>query len=87
MELLRRRSRWCMGNGHTVKIWQDSWVSNDEAARLLSPPLTGFENARVVLLMDVHNRRWDTDLIQQLFFPFEADLILALPFLDIEGRI
>ncbi|GAA0157230.1 hypothetical protein LIER_14541 [Lithospermum erythrorhizon] len=53
-----------------------------EAARLLTPPPLGFENAKVDLLMDVHNLMWDEAIVKELFFPFEAELILAMPFPD-----
>ncbi|GAA0176088.1 hypothetical protein LIER_29144 [Lithospermum erythrorhizon] len=82
-EILRKGCRWKVGDGHIVRIWQDSWVTDDKANELLSPPPTGFENARVSLFMDNHNRKWDEEFIRELFCPVEAELILAMLFPNI----
>ncbi|GAA0183548.1 hypothetical protein LIER_30938 [Lithospermum erythrorhizon] len=79
-KILRKGCRGKVVDGHTVRIWQDSWVSNDKANKLLSPPPTGFENTRVSIWMDNHNGKWDEEFIRELFCPIEAELILAMPF-------
>ncbi|GAA0148317.1 hypothetical protein LIER_07794 [Lithospermum erythrorhizon] len=63
---------------------EDSWVKSDTSERLVSPPPQGFEHARVVLLMDVHGKYSDVVIIQQLLLPCEAELVLDMPFPNLE---
>ncbi|GAA0157741.1 hypothetical protein LIER_14941 [Lithospermum erythrorhizon] len=83
-EVLRRGCKWILGDGNTVHIWQDSWVKGDSADRLISPAPLGFEQARVVLLMDIEGKRWDVDVVRSLLLPCKIELVLKMPFLDFD---
>ncbi|GAA0146506.1 hypothetical protein LIER_06440 [Lithospermum erythrorhizon] len=42
-EVLRRGCKWVLGDGKTIRIWQDSWVIRDSVERLISPAPSSFE--------------------------------------------
>ncbi|GAA0186503.1 hypothetical protein LIER_33791 [Lithospermum erythrorhizon] len=82
-EVLRKGCKWVLGDGNTVRIWQDSWVLNDTVDKLVSPPPLGFEQARVIILMDIQRKKWDEDIVNLLLLPYEAELVLNMPFPDL----
>ena len=47
--------------------------------RVLSPPLEHDLNLKVVDLMDHELHCWDSDLVNNIFLPSEAKMILAIP--------
>ncbi|GAA0148554.1 hypothetical protein LIER_36750 [Lithospermum erythrorhizon] len=56
-EVLRRGCRWILGDGNTIRIWQDTWVQGDSVEKLISPAPLGFEHARVVVLIGIEGKR------------------------------
>ncbi|KAF5458866.1 hypothetical protein F2P56_022864 [Juglans regia] len=36
-EILKRGTRWRVGNGETIKVWKDKWVPNLPYAKIMSP--------------------------------------------------
>lgn len=56
-----------------------SWLPYSDHPRILSPMVNGFEEAKVVDLIDPYSRQWDLGLLQGLFNPLEADLTRSIP--------
>ena len=78
-DVLNRGACWRIGNGHSVKIWQHSWLPIKHPTRVPSHVVTGLEEATVELLIDVETCTWNTDLIDGLFVPHKAKAIKAIP--------
>ena len=79
LEVIKRGTRWRVGNGKVIHIWEDKWLPTPSTYKVISPPciLTNF--LMVSTLIDPESRRWKTDLVRSLFLPFEANTILNIP--------
>jgi hypothetical protein len=78
-DIIRRGSRWRIGNGGNVKIWQDQWLKGTHSGRILSNPLSQAPDTRVCRLIDPVFNCWRPHLIAELFSPHDASLILKTP--------
>jgi hypothetical protein len=76
--LLNEGLFWRVGNGVSIKIWQDRWLPCPTTFRIQSPrQLLGAE-ATVAALIDADTRWWKTSLIQSIFLPSEAAHICSI---------
>ena len=78
-EVLVRRARWRVGNGESIKIWDDPWLPSLEHPRILSPVIDGLQEAMVDCLINPTSRSWDRHVLLGYFAPLETDLILKIP--------
>ena len=78
-DVLLKGARWRGGNGETIRVWLDAWLPSHEHLRILTPMVVGFEEARVADLIDPSTRQWDSNMLQGLFAPNEAELIKSIP--------
>ncbi|XP_072088879.1 uncharacterized protein [Arachis hypogaea] len=70
---------WRIGDGKTIKIWKDPWLPKQNGSRIWSPPKILDPNATVETLIREEEKAWNTDLINQIFAPFEARQIQEIP--------
>ncbi|XP_023898182.1 uncharacterized protein LOC112010074 [Quercus suber] len=75
--LLIQGSRWRVGTGSSINIWQDKWLPMSSNQKVLSPRTF---DARVSDLINGFDfqPRWKGTLIYSIFFPFEADIIKSI---------
>ena len=79
LEVVRKGTRWRVGNGKLIHIWDDKWLPNPTMYKVISPPPQNFDNFPMVsTLIDFDSRRWKVDLVKSLFLPFEARTILNI---------
>jgi len=78
-DVLLKDARWRVGNGETIGVWLDAWLSSHEHPRILTPMVVGFKEARVADLIDPSTRQWDSNMLQGLFTPNEVELIKSIP--------
>lgn len=66
-----------IGDGASTNIWQDRWISMHFEAR----PLTPGDGQEVNLVSDLLNAdgQWNEELINETFFPVDANAILRIP--------
>ncbi|KAL0011221.1 hypothetical protein SO802_006329 [Lithocarpus litseifolius] len=62
-----------------IWIWDDKWLPNSSSYKVNSPKSSNPSVSLVSDLIDVDNKRQNTNLLQQLFLPFEADYIGGIP--------
>ena len=77
--VIKRGTRWRVGNGKVVHIWEDKWLPTPSTFKVISPPRIISDFPMVSTLIDLESRRWKADLIRSLFLPFEANTILNIP--------
>ena len=78
-DIIEKGSRWVIGNGKRVHIWEDRWISTLDSFKVVSPK--GSTN-NVVLVSDLINmdtRGWDAAKVNNTFLPFEAQVIIGIP--------
>ena len=79
-EVITRGSRWVIGNGRRVHIWNDRWLPVVDKYKVISPKVQIRGGVEMVLgLMDDEGRGWNAELIRTIFLPHEAEVILGIP--------
>lgn len=76
-ELIKNGSRWKVGSGRNIKIWEDPWLPNH--LPFITSPNPGFEEATVSSLMEVSAHRWDDQILHDLFNDRDRQLIQSIP--------
>ena len=79
LKVIRRGTRWRVGNGKLIHIWEDKWLPTPITYRVCSPPRLFYDFPMVSFLIDEDTRRWKADIVCSLFLPFEAQTILNIP--------
>ena len=64
-----------MGNSRLIHIWEDKWLPTPTTYKVISPPRPFDDFPMVSALID-HETRWKVELIQDVFLPFEADIVI-----------
>lgn len=77
--------RWRIGDGKSVKMWQDAWVSDKGSGKLITPMRFLDHNTTVDGLMDVENQRWRIDIISEVLFPIDTERIVKIPISSLGG--
>lgn len=72
-------SVWRIGNGHSVNIRGDRWISHIAAPKIISPASGLPLESKVCDLINGKNHQWNSALIDQEFLPHEASLIKGIP--------
>jgi len=76
-ELLCKGLRKMVGNGKSLNVWIDSWIyDNGLRAPLIKNPIINID-LMVEDLIDVEARGWDRDILEELFYPNDVQLILS----------
>ncbi|XP_065625688.1 uncharacterized protein LOC136065853 [Quercus suber] len=79
LEIIRKGTRWKVGNGKRIHIWDDRWLPTPSTHKVISPPKP-FDNFPMVSsLIDESTKWWKPKLVKSLFLPFEATTILRIP--------
>ena len=78
-DVIRKGMVWRIGNGQSVRVKEDKWLPKRESSSIISPLPTVLPEARVSSLIEADQREWKTKVIQELFLPSEASVILGIP--------
>ena len=68
-----------MGCGDAISVWNDAWLPSKTHPRIESQVVSGFEEMKVSALIDPITKKWDSNMLNGLFTPQEAELILSIP--------
>ena len=79
LEVIRKGSRWRVGNGKLIHIWEDRWLPTPSTYKVISPPNNNPEFPMVSTLIDPLTKWWNVSLVRATFLPFEVDSILRIP--------
>ena len=78
-DVIQRGSRWRVGDGKSINIWQHRWIPRKNSSLVASYPIESMENCSVAVLIEENERRWNEELIDGIFSPEEAALIKKIP--------
>ena len=73
LEVIWKGTRWRVGNGRLIHIWEDKWLPSPTTYKVISPPKPFDDFPMVSALIDENSRRWKVDTLKSLFLPFEVD--------------
>lgn len=79
IDILKAGLKWRVGNGKEISIWKDKWLPTPSTYRVMTAINTLSEEAVVSSLIDDDSKRWRSTLIDQIFWPHEADAIKSIP--------
>ena len=77
--LVKRGLRWQVGDGRSIRVWQDQWLNTRSTYRVVAPERPGNQIAMVKELLREDGLEWDTELVRNLFFPQDVEAILSIP--------
>ena len=77
-DIVQKGRQWQVGNGRSIMIWKDKWLPSPSTYEVVSPVNYKPEDSRVAELIDEEKGAWKTDLVSNVFFPHEADLIYGI---------
>ena len=79
LDVIRRGTRWRVGNRRRIHIWEDKWLPTPSTYKVISPARPFDDILMVFALIDTETRRWNADLVRSLFLPFEANTVINMP--------
>lgn len=79
LEVIRRGTRWRMGNGKMIHIQDDKWLLTPTTYKVISPPRDLDDFRMVSYLVDDGTKSQKSNLVRELFLPFEVETILRIP--------
>ena len=77
--LVKSGARRLIGDGSTVKVWEEPWLPDDSNPYIESPVCCGLENAYVNSLRRTGISLWDEDILSDLFNERDKSLIMQIP--------
>ncbi|KAL0403885.1 UNVERIFIED_CONTAM: putative mitochondrial protein [Sesamum radiatum] len=79
LPLFRAGCRWRVGSGTQIRAWVDPWIQRPRSFRPISLLPPDLANACVSDLIDSVSNDWKVELVNQIFWPCDSALILAIP--------
>lgn len=77
-ELVKKGMIWRVGDGVGLNIWSDPWLPRDAARRPITPRGATLLT-EVSELIDPASGTWDVQLVKDVFWEEDSEVILALP--------
>jgi hypothetical protein len=78
-ELLQEGLTWRIGDGRSIKIWQDRWLPTPTSYTLQSHPRVIPDSSTVSMLIDHEVCEWNFGFITDIFSPEVAKVIVSIP--------
>lgn len=68
-----------VGNGVSIKVWEDPWIPDVDNTKISSPMVQGSETVKVSNLLTLKGMAGDYDYLKKLFTQEDVDRILKIP--------
>ena len=84
--VLERGTRWRIGNGQSVSVWQDRWLPRPIYFKPMTPCVNfNLVNLKVSDLL-LSSGSWNEQLVSDIFLPIDAEIICNLPLSRLGGE-
>lgn len=84
--IIQKGGCWRIGNGQTIKIWEDHWIPSHNGYKIISPNRGNPDIQVVKDLFLQDDSGWDTKLIEENFLKIDADSITPLPIINTDNK-
>lgn len=71
--------RWKIGKRDTIRVWNLSWINNDDEFQTNTPCPEGLQEMGVRELLAGDSRSWDVQVLEGLFNPADVRSNLRIP--------
>lgn len=71
--------QWQIGNGESVGLWSDKWLPIPSSYKPPTFPHFFPDDAKVFALINPKTASWKSDIIHEVFLPFDAEAMLSIP--------
>ncbi|XP_056842864.1 uncharacterized protein LOC130495483 [Raphanus sativus] len=78
-DLLLKKIGWAVGNGQSINVWRDPWLSLTEQECPMGLPSEKYATLLVSDLLEPDSGNWDRELIQILFPEYESKTLCIKP--------
>ncbi|CAN1219081.1 hypothetical protein LINPERPRIM_LOCUS1517 [Linum perenne] len=78
-EVIRNGSRWKIGDGTKICVWNEPWLAREGNRRINSIPTEDMRNLSVADLLIPGLQEWDEELLEITFDADDVQAILATP--------
>ena len=79
MEIVHEGSRWRVGDGISINIWEDRWLPTPSTFKVITPQVDIGDTPQVPSLIDPITRRWRLERLHQFFLPMDITAIMSIP--------
>ena len=73
-DVILEGTRWNIGKGAKVRVWEDKWMPTLSSYKVVSPCMTLSNGDYVSCLIDQELHAWKADVVHRTFLPHEAQL-------------
>jgi hypothetical protein len=80
--IIQKGGCWRIGNGQSVKIWEDHWIPSHNNFKVLSPPMENSNLRYVKDLISPEGSPWKSSIIQDTFLPIDQESIEQIPLVN-----
>ena len=77
--LVKKWTRWNVGNGDSIRVWGDKWLASSSTYKVTSPRQFPHVETRVSELISHELATWKNPVIDAIFLPHKAKLIKSIP--------
>ncbi|KAL0822904.1 hypothetical protein Bca101_046581 [Brassica carinata] len=78
-EIIKKGLGWVVGNGKSIRMWQDNWLATSQQSCPIGPPTEQTQLAKVSELMLPNTVTWDTRKIRELLPQYEEQILKLVP--------
>lgn len=75
-EILRKGLSWAVGNGETIRLWDDPWLSFSTPSKPIGPPTKESLAMKVSDLMCPLTNRWELEKIRKVLPQYEEAILM-----------
>lgn len=80
--LVKEGIQWRIGDGSSVRVWNEPWLSNKDLSCMHGPVLHEFMDIRVGDLFLPVVKSWNQQLLSQVLLRHECQAVLRVPLSD-----
>ena len=79
LEVIKRGTVWRIGDGTSIRIWQDRWLPDRQIGKIISPCWPEVSEATVSMFINPATCSWKSKLLEKYLLEFKIAAIRSIP--------